>query len=116
MARKSRKQKLEEQRERQADVRAKAKANRKPGRDNFARVLFWQMIRAAQRDQDPRQKLDRLRDKMTDVLEEQGFDLKEAEDVFEDLAKRYSNGLNPFRPKFHVVCPAEWDGSFPPSK
>lgn len=107
MARKSRGQRKQEQQERQAAVRAKAKATRRPGRDDFARVLFWQMIRAAQRDQDPRQKLDRLRDKLTEVLESQGFNLKEAEDVFEDLAKKYSNGLNPFRPKFHIVYPPE---------
>ncbi len=89
---------------RQAAVRAKAKANKKPARDDFARVLLWQMIRAAQRERDSRRKLDLLRDTMTDVLEEQGFDLKEAEDVFEDLAKRYSNGLSPFRPKFQWLA------------
>jgi GAF domain-containing protein len=116
MARKSKRQRNQEQRERQAAVRAKAKANKKPARDDFARVLLWQMIRAAQRERDPRRKLDLLRDTMTDVLEEQGFDLKEAEDVFEDLAKRYSNGLNPFRPKFQMACPAECDGSFSVSK
>lgn len=112
MARKSKRQRLEEQRERQAAVRAKAKANKKPARDDFARVLLWQMIRAAQRERDSRRKLDLLRDTMTDVLEEQGFDLKEAEDVFEDLAKRYSNGLSPFHPKFQVVCPEELGRQF----
>jgi hypothetical protein len=107
MARKSRGQRKQEQQERQAAVRAKAKAARRPGRDDFARVLLWQMIRAAQRDQNARQKLDRLRDKITDVLEEQGFDLKQAEDVFEDLAKKYATGLNQFRPKFHMLYPPE---------
>jgi hypothetical protein len=116
MARKSRGQRNREQRERQAAVRAEAKARRKPGRDDFARVLLWQMIRAAQRDQNPHRKLDQLRDKMTDVLEKQGFALKEAEDVFEDLATRYAKGLNPFRPKFSVVYPVDWDGSLSPSK
>lgn len=107
MARKSRGQRNQEQRERQAAVRADAKARRKPGRDDFARVLLWQMIRAAQRDQNPRRKLDQLRDKMTDVLEEQRFDLKEAEDFFEELAKKYSHGLNPFRPKFYMGHPSK---------
>lgn len=107
MARKSKRQRLEEQRERQATVRAEAKANKKPGRDDFARVLLWQAIIKAQRQQDGGRKLDQLRDKMTDVLEKQGFNLKEAEGVFHHLVRKYATGLNPFRPKFHMVDPAD---------
>lgn len=107
MARKSKRQRLEEQRERQATVRAEAKANKKPGRDDFARVLLWQAIIKAQRQQDGGRKLDRLRDMMTDVLEKQGFNLKEAEDVFHELARKYATGLNPFRPKSHMVFPTD---------
>ncbi|MCD2178230.1 hypothetical protein [Rhizobium sp. C1] len=105
MARKSKRQRLEEQRERQATVRADAKANKKPGRDDFARVLLWQAIVKAQRQQDGGRKLDQLRDKMTDVLEKQGFNLKEAEDVFHELARKYATGLYPFRPKFYMGHP-----------
>lgn len=36
-------------------------------------------------------------------LERQGFDVKESEGVFEDLADRYSDGMFPFRPKWHLV-------------
>lgn len=103
MARKSKRQRLEEQRKRQSAIRAKAKAKRKPGRDDFARVLLWQAIIKALRQQDGGRTLDRLRDKITDVLEERGFDLKEAEDVFDDLARKYATGLNPFRRKFPLV-------------
>ncbi|MBV1782223.1 MAG: hypothetical protein KMY49_04110 [Hoeflea sp.] len=35
-------------------------------------------------------------------LELQGFDIRESEDVFEELAARYADGLFPFRPKRHL--------------
>jgi hypothetical protein len=104
MARKPKKQRNEEQRLRQAEIREEAKEQKKPGRDDFARVLLWLMIRAAQKERDSRRALDLLRNKITDELENQGFNLKHSEDFFEDLAARYSTGLYPFRRKAHLMA------------
>lgn len=46
--------------------------------------------------------LDKLRDQIVDGLEVQGFDARESEEVFDDLAKKYSSGIPPFRRKLHL--------------
>lgn len=102
MTRKSRKQRNAEQAVRQQSVRDEAKARRRPSRDDLARVLLWQMIVAAQRRKDARLALDKLSEAIVIDLERQGFDVRESEDVFEGLADRYSDGLFPFRPKWHL--------------
>jgi hypothetical protein len=102
MPRKSKKQRNAEQAVRQQNVREEAKARRRPSRDDLARVLLWQMIVAAQRREDARLALDKLSEAIVGELERQGFDVRESEDVFEDLADRYSDGLFPFRPKRHL--------------
>jgi hypothetical protein len=51
---------------------------------------------------DSRQMLDRLRNQIVDGLEAQGFDVRESEDVFEGLIKRYAKGIFPFRRKLHL--------------
>ena len=92
MARKTRKQRTEEQRVRQAELRKAARKARRPDRDDIARLLLWQMISGIQaRSTGQREMLDKLRNKIIDGLEAQGFDSRESEEVFEDLAKRYSN-------------------------
>ncbi|WP_186376853.1 hypothetical protein [Agrobacterium sp. DE0009] len=102
MARKSKKQRNAEQAVRQQSVRDEAKARRRPSRDDLARVLLWQMITAAQGRKDARLALDKLSEAIVIDLERQGFDVRESEIVFEDLADRYSDGLFPFRPKWHL--------------
>ena len=69
----------------------------------MARMLLWQMITAAREQREGRRALDKLRDAIVDQLERQGFDVFESENVFEELANRYSDGLFPFRPKRHLV-------------
>ncbi|MCR6499092.1 hypothetical protein MUO32_08620 [Shinella sp. CPCC 101442] len=102
MPRKSKKQRNAEQVARQQRVRDAAKVRRRPSRDDFARVLLWQMITAAQGREDARLALDKLSEAIVGELERQGFDVRESEDVFEELADRYSDGLFPFRPKWHL--------------
>ena len=46
--------------------------------------------------------LDKLRDQIIGGFEAQGFDARESEEVFDDLAKRYSKGTSPFRRKLHL--------------
>jgi hypothetical protein len=103
MARKSKRAIAEAQRARQQRVRDQARERRRPSRDDLARVLLWQMIKSADKYHlGRRESLDRLRDKIIDGLKLQGFDVRECEDVFEELAKRYSNGVFPFRRKRHL--------------
>lgn len=102
MTRKSKKQRNAEQAIRQQSVRDEAKARRRPSRDDLARVLLWQMIVAAQRRKDARLALDKLSEAIVCDLERQGFDVRESENVFEALTDRYSDGLFPFRPKWHL--------------
>lgn len=103
MARKSRKLRNAEQAERQQKVRDEAKELRRPSRDDIARMLLWQMIMSADNHKLGRRvALDRLRDSVVGGLERQGFDVRQSEDVFEELAHRYNDGLFPFRPKRHL--------------
>ncbi|MBY2964310.1 hypothetical protein HF251_16705 [Rhizobium leguminosarum] len=103
MPRKSKKQRSAEQVARQQRVRDAAKARRRPSRDDLARVLLWQMITAAQGREDARLALDKLSEAIVGELERQGFDVRESEDVFEELSDRYADGLVPFRPKRHLM-------------
>lgn len=103
MAKKSKRAIAEAQRVRQRRVRDQARERRRPSRDDLARVLLWQMIMSADKYHlGRRESLDRLRDKIIDGLELQGFNVRESEEVFDDLAKRYSNGVFPFRRKRHL--------------
>lgn len=106
MARKPKKQRAEEQRVRQSGVRKAARKARRPNRDDVARMLLWQMITAIQKKSSDKRAmqdmLDKLRDQIVDGLEVQGFDVRESEDTFDGLVKRYANGLFPFRPKRHL--------------
>lgn len=87
---------------RQQKVRDEAKARKRPSRDDLARILLWQMISAALEHKEPRRALGKVRDSLVDDLERLGFDVRESEDVFHEIADRYSDGLFPFRPKRHL--------------
>jgi hypothetical protein len=66
-------------------------------------MLLWKMIMSTEKHpRGRREALDRLRDEIVDGLELQGFDVRESEGVFEELAVRYGDGLFPFRPKRHL--------------
>lgn len=103
MSRKSRKQRNVEQAARQQRVRDEAREKRRPSRDDLARVLLWQIITAAQAHKEPYRALGKVRDSIVDDLERQGFNVRECEEVFHELADRYSDGLYPFRPKRHLM-------------
>ena len=111
MVRKSRKKRLEEQRVRQLEHRANAKAEKRAGRDDMARVLLWLKIREAQNQKNPRRALDDLSDVIVSELERQGFDVKLAENAFDAIAAKYASGISPFRPKRHLQKVADTDPS-----
>ncbi|MCC0035332.1 MAG: hypothetical protein H6887_08745 [Hoeflea sp.] len=103
MMKKSKREVNSEQRARQQRVRDEARDRRRPSRDDLARMLLWKMIMSTEKHKlGRRDALDRLRDEIVDGLDLQGFDVRESEDVFEELAARYADGLFPFRPKRHL--------------
>ncbi|MEP2978568.1 MAG: hypothetical protein ABJO86_03720 [Lentilitoribacter sp.] len=105
MAKKSLHQRNEEQRLRQQNIRQCAKELRRPNRDDLARMLLWQMINGLQQNKkvtNRQQELDNLCNMIMGGLVKQGFDERQSEDVFDDLAKKYAGSLPPFRLKRHL--------------
>ena len=105
MAKKTIKERTEEQRLRQSHVRKAAKELRRPGRDDLARMLLWQMINGLQQNKkitNRQLELDNLCNLIVSGLVRQGFDEGQCEDVFDTLAKRYASSLPPFRVKRHL--------------
>ena len=105
MARKSKGKRREEQRKRQAEIRAAANEKCRPGRDDFARMLLWLTFRKVSeqaRRQGMSGPIDQLAAILVDNLAAQGFDAEECDIVFEDLLGRYSGSMMPFRIKRHL--------------
>jgi hypothetical protein len=104
MARKSIYQRNEKQRLRQQNIRQSAKDLKRPSRDDLARMLLWQMITLVQKADgtNKQQALDGLCNKIVSGLVKQGFNERQSEDVFDDLAKKYASSLPPFRVKRHL--------------
>ena len=115
MTRRSRNQRREEQRKRQAAVRDAARRKCRPGRDDLARMLLWLMIREAHSQsykQRSREPLDKLCDVLVTNLELQGFDAEEAENVYNMLEHKYRTQDVPSRIKHHLGHSAR-DGKMP---
>ncbi|MBO6917682.1 MAG: hypothetical protein JJ858_04570 [Rhizobiaceae bacterium] len=105
MAKKSIHQRNEEQRLRQQNIRQCAKELRRPGRDDLARMLLWQMINGLQQNKktaNRQQELDNLCNMIVSGLVKQGFDERQSEDVFDAIVKKYASSLPPFRIKRHL--------------
>lgn len=91
-----------EQMERQRKLRAKHKAQKRPGRDDFARVALHWMILAALSEKDEQQ-LDGIQAELVHRLVEQGFDEAASNTVFDDLVERYGRERWGFRRKPHLL-------------
>jgi hypothetical protein len=103
MAARSKKQRNAEQARRQQEVRKKARAVRRPSRDDIARLWLWQVITDAQKDgAKGKELIGKMADKIVAGLEQQGFADQESYAVFDQLVRKYSDGLYPFRPKRHL--------------
>ncbi|MBB6181234.1 hypothetical protein [Pseudorhizobium flavum] len=103
MTRKSKKQRNAEQAVRQRLVREAAREKRRPTRDDIARMFFWKVISDAHcNGENGRTLISKLADKIVDGLERQGFDAQEGYDVYDQLVRKYSNGVFPFRIKRHL--------------
>lgn len=103
MPRESKKQRNAKQAILQQQVRDEARSLKRPSRDDFARMLLWQMITAAHKQKEPHRALGKLRDSIVEQLERQQFNVRQCEEVFHEIADRYSDGLFPFRPKRHLM-------------
>ena len=91
-----------EQRERQRAYRERLKAERRPGRDDVARVLLHFVIAENASRPDRKGRLDALQDVIVERLVEQGFDERAAHAVFDDLVERYTHEGWGFRRKAHL--------------
>lgn len=94
-------QRLEKQRARQKALRQRNRALKRPGRDDFARMLLHigleENVRAKNFDE-----LDRLQDGLVKKLVHQGFDQHQCDQVFEELIEKYERGWTFFR-KVHLL-------------
>lgn len=108
MAKMTREERNEQQRVRQLSVRKTAKEQKKPSRDDIARMLLWQMITGIQKNKETdkagkREMLDKMLKRTVNGLESQGFDAQQSEDAFEALVDKYAKGGSPFRRKIHLT-------------
>jgi hypothetical protein len=108
MAKQTREERNEQQRVRQLSVRKTAKEQKKPSRDDIARLLLWQMITGIQKNKETdkagkEKMLIDLLNSIVNGLESQGFDAQQSEDAFEALVDKYAKGGSPFRRKIHLT-------------
>ncbi|NHT74204.1 MULTISPECIES: hypothetical protein [Rhizobiaceae] len=106
MTRKSEAVRNREQKERQRTLRAKQKAEKRPGRDDVARVLLHWFIRGAT-VKGREHELDRTGEIIVKRLVEQGFDEAASYAVFDALVDKYGGNAWGFRRKPHLLYPPE---------
>lgn len=102
MARKPKEQRKAEQLVRQKALRASQKQKRRPDRDDFARVLLWLLTSKQMPGCGTDIEIARVRDDLIGHLVDQGFDEREADEVWDTLLFRYGTVDNPFRRKLHL--------------
>ncbi len=104
MAKQPDRERLRKQRERQQGLRAAALSEKRPTRDDVARMaLFWMVSNMAQKAE--KGVLDEFHDRMVKLLKDQGFDEMASDEVLDDLIRKYSTGNWPFRRKVHLLYP-----------
>ena len=91
-----------EQRERQRAYRQRLKQERRPGRDDIARILLHAVVTRSvalgRRDE-----LEKTVDLIVDRLGEQGFDVHASYEAFDDLIEKYTRADWGFRRKVHLA-------------
>ena len=106
MARKPEDVRNSQQSERQRELRKANREARKPGRDDVARLaLYWLITRAIEKEQ--HEELEKFRNRMVEMLTENGFDPSQSETVLGDLIYKYGTTGSPFRRKVHLLFPAD---------
>lgn len=94
-------ERLRKQRIRQQEYRDRLRAERRPSRDDVARVFLHFMIVKAVKSGD-KDGMEKLINMLLDALEAQGFDRDASLDVIEDLIFRYTRRGWDFRRKVHL--------------
>ncbi len=102
-------ERLRKQRERQKNYRDRLKADRKPTRDDIARIVLHFMVLLASEADDPRS-LDQLINRVLEALKDQGFDEEASLDVLDDLIAKYTKTNWGFRRKVHLMPGRAPDG------
>lgn len=87
--RKKQEERLRKQRERQQKVRERNKLQRKPSRDDIARVLLHMIIMRSY-ETNQMQMLDRYCDMIVSRLQSQGFDKIASYSVLDELIEKYT--------------------------
>lgn len=103
------KERLRKQRERQRDYRAQLKLQRRPGRDDAARLALIFTIMRLEKNGTENQ-MHQFMDSIVKLLVAQGFDKKASDDVMEDLVEKYTKGSWDFRRKPHLRRPHPDEG------
>ena len=104
MAQQSDTERLERQRRRQQELRANAAAEKRPSRDDVARVALWWMI-SSMADKGKPDVLQEFHDRIVVLLTQQGFSEAASDEVMDDLVRKYRSGGWPFRRKVHLLYP-----------
>lgn len=104
MAQQSDKERLAKQRRRQQELRATAAAEKRPSRDDVARVALWWMISSMAEKGKP-DVLQEFQDRIVGLLTQQGFSETASDEVMDDLVRKYGSGGWPFRRKIHLLYP-----------
>lgn len=107
MARKPKEQRNAEQKVRQKELRDSQKGKRRPDRDDFGRVILWMLVSRQIEHHGTDDAIAKFRDMLVGHLVEQGFDEREADDVWDGLLIRYRSVDNPFRRKLHLDVPGQ---------
>lgn len=102
------KERLRKQRERQQQYRANLLQQRRPGRDDIARMAFSFTIKRLAKN-DRADQMYWFVDRIVELLVAQGFDKKASDEVMEDLVEKYANGSWDFRRKAHLLRSSDTD-------
>jgi len=98
---------LEKQKLRQREYRARMKRQKAPSRDDVARAfLHWAVTEAIREGH--REKLQRVQDEIVDRLVKHGFDFRASDDAFDAIIDRYAAGWS-FQCKRHLLRRREDD-------
>lgn len=104
MAKQSQAERNRKQRDRQREVRARQKAERRPSRDDIARVmLHWFIMGSVSKGR--MRELEQSEDVIVRRLVVQGFESDACYAVFDDLVEKYTGQHWGFRRKPHLLYP-----------
>lgn len=106
MARQSNAERNRKQRDRQRALRAKQMIERRPGRDDVARVmLHWFILGATAMGRE--KELEETTDVIVRRLVKQGFDKRASYDVFKRLIEKYTEEKWDFQHKQRLLHPEQ---------